>query len=288
MRSLSLGFLKSTLKDFAMNRLLPILPVWALCWIFDNIMLPKAEADRKLVDKAFATLVANEVILQVPAFSRRTTGPLVVAMVGLPQSGKTTAARILARRAELSHINSNDVRGWLIDAGSNYANINALVLYFMVCRLESGLNVVMDSDHMLPGKRAFVEALAKRAGAQVEFVSIEVEKTLLLQRMYSLENFHRLYHDGFRRHDPSFQDKTVSIPIHTIRTCVCGEIARQAPGHVKYGAGLKSFASLSNNDTKEILILEAEHVARRLLMTYGNQCTKESVRQDVIGEMKAW
>jgi hypothetical protein len=262
---------KILIKDWVMNVVFPLLPPAFICWYFDFLMLPKADSDIQAVrGRYIQKILSDSDLLGSLSAPHGTKVPVVIGMVGLPQSGKTSVAETLMISLGIAHIDSNLIRGWLIDSDRDYSNINTIAFFFMNNVLEGRGSVIMDSDNMLPGKRALLEALAKRHGANFEYVRVDTDPRVLKRRLSSPgHTIHRMYSDGVRRSNPLYKDSNVSIPRQMIIDCVVGEWVRQQPGHYKYMNALSSFGFLSNDGTKSELEEEVREVGKKLLYHYG-------------------
>lgn len=244
----SLNSLKVWFKDFAINSILPKMPTSFLCWIFVVIMRPRAQNDIEAICKYFFEQKdVNSIIANEPL---ETLSPIIIAMVGLPQTGKTTVARAMMVNLGFVHIDSNQIRMWLINEKRDYRNIDAIVLFLMASLLSQGYSVIMDSDCVSPGKRAFIKALSNRCCGKVEMVHVHVKCEALVWRDRLMDSFiHRMYADGVRLSHDSSQKR---IPRSELEKCVVGEYVRHLPIHMKYSKDVKGIA-IDNNGPEEEL-----------------------------------
>ena len=268
-----MGSLKTFLKDLALmvlNRVATLLPSSLFCWYFENFMLPMAMSDLNAVRWHYLKKMQEDKFLLEDGGSQiKLANPVVICMSGLPQTGKTTIARRLMLKMNLFHIDSNTVRAWLIDEGLDYRHVNTMILFFMTSMLKSKVSVVMDSDNILPIKRAFVEALAKKYGAKTEHIYTSVDATVWRNRLSSLDyKIHRLYADGVAHGNESYTD-IKDVPRNRILQCVIGEYLRQAPGHAKYRQTLHTFAEIKNNGNDGEIKDFSSQISERLFAKHG-------------------
>lgn len=264
MSSLISGF-----KEFVKNRLLPLLPSFVLVTIFDRFMLPKAASDLEVVMSMLQEQIHKEQVLDIGIEKPATKELRVIGLVGLPQTGKTTVARVLSSQVGAFHLDSNSIRGWLIDARRDYRNINAIVLACMQYLLtQEKVSVIMDSDCVLPSKRVFIEAVAKRAGAKsIMYVAVavtyDVWKARLSQLGYSI---HRMYYDGIRRSLPTACPVMGIVTIEEVRKCVVEERNRQESSHLSYLESVDLVTVLGNNTSSLALQEKASRIADLFLL----------------------
>ena len=248
-----------------MNRILANMPGWVLYFLY-QWKLKKAKVDRDKIAQSWSNYLKQEVrrVLQLPSL-RATKSPLVTMMVGLPFTGKTTVADMIAE-FNFFRINTNQIRGWLTDAGCSYAHDSIIALCYMEQVLALGYDVVCDSDHMLPVKRAFVKAVAKHANKSVRFelVNLGTQLSHLKSRLLAISDtkkFHRLYGDAI-----NCDGKQVTVK--ELRELVLKEYERQAPGHREYGhliSGRKGYHFIHLSDSIKNLEDSARSVGQKIV-----------------------
>jgi uncharacterized protein len=133
------------------------------------------------------------------AYATRSAQPLLVVIMGLPASGKTTLARALAGRMGLVHLSSDVLRKHLGGLRANvhrfdgferglYSRSMTRRTYAMLTRkaarwLRHGQSVVLDASFGLPAERAAVRQLARRTGARLVFVVCRADEGLIRLRL---------------------------------------------------------------------------------------------------------
>lgn len=251
-------------KQFGMNRIMPALPPAVLRKIYAKLYIQKAKRSLEAVGLNVHEHYVEQ-CARVDPMSKKLTRQLVVCMVGLPQTGKTTVAQILAQELGLIHINSNEIRGWLRDELNDpngaYKHVNEVAIVMMEQFLVEGYSVVMDSDHVLPAKRCIVEAFAKPHGAVCYYVNTWVAREIWESRLSQPgHHFHRLYTDAVSQHPTEWQ---VSKPLVACAKC---EREGQVWSHEKYGDEKRGRWStrpirVDNNSSLQALESTARQVA---------------------------
>ena len=254
-----------------MNRIFANLTPDELLFFIFSRMKREAQQDFDKVDMCLKTYSNLEtLVMDVATMKVSRKKPVVVCLIGLPQEGKTTFADALASAAPFFRVNSNIIRNWLVDVGSDYSYVNTIALSMMIDQLKKRQNVIMDSDHMLPAKRAMVEAVAKMHGAEVRYVHISSDRTMWLQRLINpLTMVHRMYADGVKRSNKIYHNSNwTGIPLNLVLECVNEEWLRQREGHIAYARSLEKIKLffVPNSVTKRELEIRASQIARLVLV----------------------
>jgi len=106
----------------------------------------------------------NTFLASLKVAKRKTKNPVVVAMIGLVGSGKSSVARKLAGLIGANIIEGDEIRVLLRKEGEKYEGTRKIAENAALEIIKKGGNVVMDSDHIDAKKRASLRAKAKSAG----------------------------------------------------------------------------------------------------------------------------
>ncbi len=160
----------------------------------------------RLVDPTITPAEAVQIRNQASAYfdlahvyANHTSPPLVLVVMGLPASGKSTIARALAGRLHLVHLSSDIQRKRLAglpptaheDARFGqgvYSRAMSRRTYAALKRhaarwLRKGFSVVIDATCGQPADRALFRQLARRAGARFQIVVCEADEAILRARL---------------------------------------------------------------------------------------------------------
>lgn len=116
--------------------------------------------------------------------------PVIIALIGIVGSGKTTVAKTIAKELGTATVESNAIRLELREEGKAYDNVRGLVLDRVKELLTKNSSIVIDSDHIDESKRNMLVALAKKMKAKLYFVRVVCDIDTALQRI-AKENYSR-------------------------------------------------------------------------------------------------
>ncbi|MFA4890060.1 MAG: AAA family ATPase [Candidatus Paceibacterota bacterium] len=101
---------------------------------------------------------------------RLTKKRVMIALVGLVGSGKSSVAHELAPEIGAAVIEGDAIRVFLRKEGERYDKARRIAEDAGLYLLGRGANVIFDSDHIDPAKRASLKAKAKEVGAELIFI----------------------------------------------------------------------------------------------------------------------
>jgi predicted kinase len=113
---------------------------------------------------------------------RKTKNPVIVAIIGLVGSGKSSVARELAGHIGATVVNGDDVRIELRKQNERYDRAHLLAE-----NIARGGNVILDSDFIDPKKRASLREKARMAKVGLVFVCTYAEPDVMFGRIISAE-----------------------------------------------------------------------------------------------------
>lgn len=166
-----------------------------------------------------------------------TDRPIIFAMIGLPQTGKSTIAQAFAEVIGAVVIENNAIRNFLLqeDIVTPFPYINE-VAFLMTRKMvkENHHNVVLDSDFANPVKRRMLEAFASHLNVEVRYIRIDCAKHVWSKRIRSEGYlFGRLYHEAIKN---SWPDDIIGVSVedcgrNLLIQCVTREYERQEFEH---------------------------------------------------------
>ena len=114
---------------------------------------------------------AQKLFIAKLGMKKRTTNrPVIIAMIGLVGSGKSSAARELAKRIGATVIKSDDIRVELRKLGEPYERVRVIAENATLEIVKQGGNVILDSDFIDPTKRASLREKVRGVSAELVFV----------------------------------------------------------------------------------------------------------------------
>jgi predicted kinase len=113
----------------------------------------------------------------------RTRKPVIVALIGLVGSGKSSVARVLAELIGATIVEGDAIRVELRKQGERYEQTRAIAENVAIEIVEKGGNVVLDSDFIDVYKRASLREKARKAGVSLLFVSTYCDIDVISQRI---------------------------------------------------------------------------------------------------------
>lgn len=152
-------------------------------WVIRRIIVMKGEHHTNqtvqqsvVIDRYFQQLY------NTPGGKKRDV-PVVIGMVGLIGSGKTTTARMLADGVDAKFIHGDTVRLMLREAGEGYEGTRKVVETVAEAFALSGTSVVIDTDHVDYEKRVALQDALSETNARVLFVRCTADPDVQFSRI---------------------------------------------------------------------------------------------------------
>lgn len=112
---------------------------------------------------------------------------MMIMVMGLPGTGKTTFANALAERLSFEHINSDEVRADISKMGQYSLEDKRIVYQEMLARTENliqaGKSVILDATFIREDFRNPFLELAKNSGTQVFLIRISANEGVVEDRL---------------------------------------------------------------------------------------------------------
>lgn len=111
----------------------------------------------------------------------RRARPILFLMSGVVGSGKTTVARLLARRYRAALVRTDDIRVYLKKYSDKRPYIKPMAREVAKLLLAGGINVVCDAD-VLPAEQVRLRKLAKQGGVRVFSIRVICDPQVIIER----------------------------------------------------------------------------------------------------------
>lgn len=121
---------------------------------------------------------------------RKTKKPVIVAIIGLVGSGKSSVAQELVKHIGATVIEGDDIRVELRKQSERYERARAIAENAAIEVVKQGGNVILDSDFVDEKKRASVREKARKAGVRLVFVRTHCDLDVMVGRVLTAT-----YHD---------------------------------------------------------------------------------------------
>lgn len=102
--------------------------------------------------------------------SRKTKEPVIIAMIGLIGSGKSSVATELAKHIGATVVAGDEIRIELRKQGERYERMRAIAENIVIKLVNEGKNIILDSDFIDEKKRASLREKARKADIRLVFL----------------------------------------------------------------------------------------------------------------------
>jgi len=199
---------------------------------------------------------------------RKTEKPVIVAIIGLVGSGKSSVAQELAKHIGATVIEGDDIRIELRKQSERYEKSRAIAENVAIEVVKQGGNVVLDSDFVDEKKRASVREKARKAGVRLVFVRTHCDLDVMVGRVLTATYRNRVddfFGGASSKWTGSEQSKGAAVKVR--------EMWRRTPHHYRWvnqGGGkwvLKKFpfAIFAEIDTTDLWKRDVEKCAKLLM-----------------------
>jgi len=118
---------------------------------------------------------------------RKTDESIIIAMIGLAGSGKSSVAQELGKLTGATVIEGDAIRIELRKQGERYERARALAENITIKVVEQGGNVILDSDFIDPKKRASLREKARKAGIRLVFICTYADFDVMVGRAFTAD-----------------------------------------------------------------------------------------------------
>src|SRR3989338_4896238 len=114
---------------------------------------------------------------------RKTEKPVIVAVIGLVGSGKSSVAQELAKHIGATVIESDEIRVELRKLGEGYEMPHVIAENIAIEVVKQEGNVILDSDFVDEKKRASIREKARKVGVRLVFVRTRCDLDVMVGRV---------------------------------------------------------------------------------------------------------
>jgi len=160
---------------------------------------------------------------------RKTKKPIIVALIGLVGSGKSSVAKELAKHIGGTVIEGDAIRIELRKQGERYKKARAIAENVAMEVIKQGGNVILDSDFVDEKKRASLREKVRKVGVRLVFIRIHCDFDVMAGRVLTA-TYHNRVDDFFggasSKWQGSVQSKGAAVKIR--------EMWRRTPHHYRW------------------------------------------------------
>lgn len=137
---------------------------------------------------------------------RKTKKPIILGIIGLIGSGKTTIAEEISPLIGASVISGDNIRVCLRKEKEKYDNARLIAENVASEVVNKGSNVIIDSDFIDQKKRVSLKEKAKKVGAKVIFIRTYADFDIMIGRIMDAK-YENISDDFFEGSSSSYQGK---------------------------------------------------------------------------------
>jgi len=160
---------------------------------------------------------------------RKTNEQIIVAVIGLVGSGKSSVARELAKYIGATVIEGDGIRIELRKQSERYEKSRVIAENAMLEVVKRGGNVILDSDFVDEKKRTSIREKARKAGVRIVFVRTYCDLDVMIGRVMTA-TYHNRVDDFFggakSKWKGSEQSKGAVVKVR--------EMLRRMPNHYRW------------------------------------------------------
>lgn len=145
-------------------------------------------------------------LASIKTFERKTRNPLIIAMVGLVGSGKSSVASDLATMIGATVVSGDQIRVFLRQEKERYENARLIAENVAEEIIKNGGNVIIDADFIDQKKRVSLKEKAKKVGAKVIFSRTYADLDVVIGRIMDAD-YENVPEDFFGGASSSYQGK---------------------------------------------------------------------------------
>ncbi len=109
--------------------------------------------------------------------------PIVIAMIGLVGSGKTTVAKELAKITRGVRVDGDDIRLALRKEGKDFSSVRRIAISTALGAIRLGRSVVLSSDFVSKANQAELRKLCRKAGVGLYLVQVLCDPDIIIGRI---------------------------------------------------------------------------------------------------------
>lgn len=171
----------------------------------------------------------DDFLAELDIKKRKTEKPVIVAMIGLVGSGKSSVAQELAKHIGATVVGGDAIRIELRKQNERYERARLIAENVAIEIVKQGGNVILDSDFIDVKKRASIREKARKIGVHLAFMCVYCDLDMMIGRAL-IANYSDNANDFFGGASSAWQgDKQGRGAVVKIR-----EMYRRIPHHYRW------------------------------------------------------